>query len=177
MTAKLQWVAATRTAPKIRDRLVTAEDIRPRLHAGSRQHLRRGASGLFEWPGWTQSRGRSDDKTSRSNGPNHLRGSLSMHHGCSSRALQRRHSPIRSSNTSTRGKSERGIDGTSIGRRATGSPANAGVLATSEGAQRAKERLQAKFSAAMARAKRLDAWGDRTGCTRALSVAKRMYIL
>jgi hypothetical protein len=37
--------------------------------------------------------------------------------------------------------------------------------------------LQSKFSATMARAKRLDAKGDLAGCTRALSEAKRMYIL
>ena len=43
--------------------------------------------------------------------------------------------------------------------------------------KQAQERLQSKFSATMARAKRLDARGDRAGCTRALSIAKRMYIL
>jgi hypothetical protein len=41
--------------------------------------------------------------------------------------------------------------------------------------KRAEERAQASFDAAMARAKRLDARGDRTGCTRALTAAKRMY--
>jgi len=73
-------------------------------------------------------------------------------------------------------------------RQSAGNP-NAGLTApqsvgaqlshqpTPESLQRAKERLQAKFSAAMARAKRLDAGGDRAGCTRALSVAKGMYIL
>jgi hypothetical protein len=48
---------------------------------------------------------------------------------------------------------------------------------TPDSLKRAQERLQAKFSATMARAKRLDAKGDRAGCTRALSAAKRMYIL
>jgi hypothetical protein len=43
--------------------------------------------------------------------------------------------------------------------------------------KRAEERLKSKFSVTMARAKRLDAQGNRTGCSRALSVAKRMYIL
>ena len=43
--------------------------------------------------------------------------------------------------------------------------------------KRAKQRLKSKFAAAMARAKRLDAQNDRAGCERALSVAKRMYIL
>jgi hypothetical protein len=37
--------------------------------------------------------------------------------------------------------------------------------------------LKSKFSATMARAKRLDTQGNRTGCSRALSKAKRMYIL
>src|SRR5438445_5396618 len=41
--------------------------------------------------------------------------------------------------------------------------------------KRAEERAQASFDAAMARAKRLDAQGNRSGCTRALAAAKRMY--
>jgi hypothetical protein len=73
-------------------------------------------------------------------------------------------------------------------RQSAGNP-NAGLTApqsigaqldrqpTPDSLKQAKERLQSKFSATMARAKRLDAKGDRTGCTRALSVAKRMYIL
>src|SRR5947209_13275850 len=73
-------------------------------------------------------------------------------------------------------------------RRSAGNP-NAGLTApqsvaaqldgqpTPDSLERAQQRLQAKFSAAMARAKRLDAWGDRAGCSRALSAAKRMYIL
>ena len=43
--------------------------------------------------------------------------------------------------------------------------------------KRAEQRLKSKFLANLARAKRLDAKGDRLGCTRALSAAKRMYIL
>jgi hypothetical protein len=43
--------------------------------------------------------------------------------------------------------------------------------------RRAERRLKSEFSANMARAKRLDAHGDRAGCTRALDAAKRMYIL
>jgi hypothetical protein len=43
--------------------------------------------------------------------------------------------------------------------------------------KRADERAQAAFNAAMARAKRLDARGDRAGCTRALARAKGMYNL
>lgn len=48
---------------------------------------------------------------------------------------------------------------------------------TPESLKRGEARLQAKFSATMARAKRLDAKGDRAGCTSALSQARRMYIL
>lgn len=43
--------------------------------------------------------------------------------------------------------------------------------------EQAKARLQAQFSATMARAKRLDRHGDRAGCTRALNAAKAMYTL
>ena len=71
-------------------------------------------------------------------------------------------------------------------RQSAGNP-NAGPMAPqSIGAQldrqptpgsikRAEERAQATFAAAMARAKRLDARGDRAGCMRALAAAKRMY--
>jgi hypothetical protein len=40
-----------------------------------------------------------------------------------------------------------------------------------------EDRLKSQFAATMARAKRLDARGDRKGCTRALNAARRMYIL
>jgi hypothetical protein len=43
--------------------------------------------------------------------------------------------------------------------------------------KKAEQDLKSKFLAAMARAKRLDAQNNRAGCERALSVAKRMYIL
>jgi hypothetical protein len=43
--------------------------------------------------------------------------------------------------------------------------------------KRAEHRLKSKFFENLARAKRLDAKGDRLGCTGALSAAKRMYIL
>ena len=42
---------------------------------------------------------------------------------------------------------------------------------------RAKKRAQAAFAAVLARAKRLDARGNRAGCTRALERAKLMYSL
>jgi hypothetical protein len=41
----------------------------------------------------------------------------------------------------------------------------------------AQARLQKTFAATMARAKRYDAQGNREGCTRELTAAKRMYIL
>ena len=43
--------------------------------------------------------------------------------------------------------------------------------------KRAKERARAQFATTLARAKRLDAQGNRAGCTRALAVAKDMYNL
>ena len=43
--------------------------------------------------------------------------------------------------------------------------------------KRAQQDLKAKFAATMARAKRLDLRNDRAGCERALSAAKKMYIL
>jgi hypothetical protein len=73
-----------------------------------------------------------------------------------------------------------------IVRQSAGSP-NAGPMApqsigaqldrqpTPGSVQRAEERAQATFAATMARAKRLDARGDRVGCKRALAAAKRMY--
>jgi hypothetical protein len=72
-------------------------------------------------------------------------------------------------------------------RQSAGNP-NAGLTAaqsigaqldeqpTPDSLKQARERLHSKFSATMARARRLDAKGDRAGCTRALSAAKRMYI-
>jgi hypothetical protein len=41
--------------------------------------------------------------------------------------------------------------------------------------KRAQERAHSTFAANLARAKRLDAQGNRAGCTRALAAAKRMY--
>ena len=40
---------------------------------------------------------------------------------------------------------------------------------------RAEARAQTTFEGALARAKRLDARGNRAGCTRALAAAQRMY--
>jgi hypothetical protein len=48
---------------------------------------------------------------------------------------------------------------------------------TAASTKRAEQKLKSEFSAAIARARRLDARNDRAGCERALSVAKRMYIL
>ena len=73
-------------------------------------------------------------------------------------------------------------------RRSAGNP-NAGPMAPqSIGAQlgeqptpasirRAQRRARAAFQATLLRAKRLDARGNRAGCTRALADAKRMYNL
>ena len=46
---------------------------------------------------------------------------------------------------------------------------------TPESVKRAEERADTSFAATLARAKRLDARGDRAGCKRALAAAKRMY--
>ena len=43
--------------------------------------------------------------------------------------------------------------------------------------EKAQARLKSKFAATMARAKRYDAQGNRLGCTRELTAAKRMYLL
>jgi hypothetical protein len=48
---------------------------------------------------------------------------------------------------------------------------------TPSSVKRAKEQAQAKFAAILARAKRLDARGDRAGCTQALDAAEAMYRL
>ena len=73
-------------------------------------------------------------------------------------------------------------------RQSAGNP-NAGPMAPqSIGAQldrqptpasvrRAEQKAQATFAATLARARRLDAQGNRAGCTRALAAAERMYNL
>jgi hypothetical protein len=67
------------------------------------------------------------------------------------------------------GESERGADGPqSIGAQIDRQPTPGSV-------KRAEERAQASFAATLARAKRFDAQGNRTGCRRALAAAKRMY--
>jgi hypothetical protein len=43
--------------------------------------------------------------------------------------------------------------------------------------KKAEARLKSRFAAAMARARRYDAQGNRLGCTRELTAAKRMYVL
>jgi hypothetical protein len=71
-------------------------------------------------------------------------------------------------------------------RQSAGNP-NAGPMArqsigaqldrqpTPESVKRAEERADTSFAATLARAKRLNARGDRAGCKRALAAAKRMY--
>jgi hypothetical protein len=48
---------------------------------------------------------------------------------------------------------------------------------TPSSVKRAEERARAKFAATLARAKRLDALGNRAGCTRALAAARATYNL
>jgi hypothetical protein len=55
--------------------------------------------------------------------------------------------------------------------------AQLGQQPTPGSVKQADARAQAAFDATMARAKRLDARGNRGGCTRALAAAKRMYDL
>jgi len=55
--------------------------------------------------------------------------------------------------------------------------AQLGQQPTPGSVKQADARAQAAFDATMARAKRFDARGNRTGCTRALAAAKRMYNL
>jgi hypothetical protein len=73
-------------------------------------------------------------------------------------------------------------------RRSAGNPYAGPMAPQSIGAQlnrqptpasikRAEERAKAAFAATLARAKRLDARGNRAGCTQALAAAKRMYNL
>ena len=47
---------------------------------------------------------------------------------------------------------------------------------TPESIHRADQGLKARFDAAIARAKRYDAQGDRSGCTRTLNAARQSYI-
>jgi len=73
-------------------------------------------------------------------------------------------------------------------RQSAGNP-NAGPMApqsigaqldrqpTPASVERAERQAQSTFAATLARAKRLDAQGNRAGCTRALAAAKRMYNL
>ena len=61
-------------------------------------------------------------------------------------------------------------------RQSAGNP-NAGPMAKPVSIKRAQARAQAAFQATLARAKRLNARGDRSGCMRALATAKGMYNL
>jgi hypothetical protein len=55
--------------------------------------------------------------------------------------------------------------------------AQLGQQPTPGSVKRADERAQATFDTTLARAKRLDAQGNRAGCKRALAQAKRLYNL
>ena len=54
--------------------------------------------------------------------------------------------------------------------------AQLGHQPTPESVHNADQRVKSRFAAAMARAKRYDAQGNRSGCTRALDAAKKIYI-
>jgi hypothetical protein len=54
--------------------------------------------------------------------------------------------------------------------------AQLGHQPTPQSVHQADQRLKSRFSAAMARAKRYDAQGNLSGCTRALSAAKKIYV-
>jgi hypothetical protein len=54
--------------------------------------------------------------------------------------------------------------------------AQLGHQPTPQSIHQADQHLKSRFSAAMARAKRYDAEGNRSGCTRALNAAKKIYI-
>lgn len=54
--------------------------------------------------------------------------------------------------------------------------AQLGHQPTPESVHSADQRLKARFSAALARAKRYDAQGNRSGCTRALNAARKLYV-
>ena len=55
--------------------------------------------------------------------------------------------------------------------------AQLGHQPTPSSVRRAEERAQSTFASALARAKRLDARGNRSGCRRALAEARRRYEL
>ena len=55
--------------------------------------------------------------------------------------------------------------------------AQLGHQPTPSSVKRAEERAQTNFAGALARAKRLDARGNRSGCKRALAEARRLYEL
>ena len=79
--------------------------------------------------------------------------------------------------------------GAASSTRSAGTSPNAGPMApqsidaqldvqpTPTSVRRAEQKAQATFAATLARAKRLDAQGNRAGCTRALAAARRMYNL
>jgi hypothetical protein len=69
------------------------------------------------------------------------------------------------------------------GGKALGAPGQPSVnvqlgrKSTPESARRPDEPLRSQFSATVARAKRLDMYGDRFGCIGALNAARSMYVL
>ena len=87
------------------------------------------------------------------------------------RPLQYPNRPIRTRGAAIRRQAGRRTVCAAINPRAARPPTNASLH------QAGPKRAQAIFAATLARAKRLDARGNRAGCTRALSAAKDMYNL
>jgi hypothetical protein len=97
--------------------------------------------------------GATHAKNSDSNIGDRLRAGLHEHCCCAGRPLQRGHRAIRAGDPQFRWQP------------------------TPESMKKEQANLKARFSALMARAKRLDAKGDAKGCSAALNQAKRMYII
>jgi hypothetical protein len=114
--------------------------------------------------------GAADVQSSSNSGFCHLCAAWPEPNDSSSRSLHRRYCTIRSSHSPISRQSVCRIDGASVSQCAIGHQP------TPESLHQANERLKSQFSATMARAKRYDAQGNRSGCTRALNAAKQMYI-
>jgi hypothetical protein len=96
-----------------------------------------------------------------------LLSATSAHAGPCSNAIAQFEQAVRQSeNNAGAGPTARQTIGAQLGRQPT-----PGSVARAEG------RAQTTFEAALARARRFDARGNRAGCTRALAAARRMYEL
>jgi hypothetical protein len=94
-----------------------------------------------------------------------LLGTTSAHAGPCSNAIAQFEQTVRqSADNPDAGPTARQTTGAQLGHQPT-----PGSVA------RAEARAEGTFEAALARAKRFDARGNRAGCTRALAAARRMY--